>query len=367
MRAFFLPIFIIFNLSSSCSDTEFTSNTATVLQDGYRDNNDVNVNDRVPDPANSNLGIDGDMENENIGAENKSKKKPVKNPKPIGGETEETPPNNDDLGSEPIGGEDKSKKKPVKNPKPIGGETEETPPNNDDLGSEPIGGEDKSKKKPAKKPKPIGGETDETPPVYGGTPIAEKDKSLDLYFTIDVSDSLGNTDPSCERLNAILGFKEGLVDFLGENGNVRAHFVKFSHKASYFGTEENFLSISNTNFKEKYKDDICNIDGGTNTSAGLQETIDQYNITTPNDLSSAIILTDGSPTLGKDSLPQTTKELQRLFGERIYGVLLYNSTALNSVPTYSKNKLAEITGDPERVKSVTKAAEITDALKWFLK
>lgn len=315
MKTYYFLILFTFGLSPACSDAEFATVSRTV-QNAIDSANAKDANPNYDD------AIENDEYQDSISSNN------------IGADIE-------DRYSDSVGDQSKPSKK--------------NPP----------------KKKKPKKPESIGGEKDETPPVYAGSSIAEKGKSLDLYFTIDVSDSLKKTDTNCDRLTAILDFKDALISYLGKDGDVRANFVKFSTGASYFGTEKDFLTISNSNFKAKYQKEICEVKGGTNTAAGLEETMELYRMNngSQKETSSVIVLTDGSPTIDKILVPDRAAELQGLFGEQIYGVLLYKESPLrpSGPPQIGLDGLVRITGDAERVTSVSEANEIGKAVAWFLK
>lgn len=201
--------------------------------------------------------------------------------------------------------------------------------------------------------------------------LAEKGKSLDLYFMVDVSGSLKGTDPDCDRWDAILDFKKELTDFLGIDGDVRTTFIKFSDKAKHFGTINDWLGMSDGDFKNDYKSDICDRSGNTNTSDALEETVNEYkNLKSdPKDVHSALLFTDGIPTKGKDQLDKRIDELKDNFGKKIFSVLLWNELggASRTDKSEAEKLLRKVTGSSGRVKSVDDPSGIGKAIADFLK
>lgn len=206
--------------------------------------------------------------------------------------------------------------------------------------------------------------------------LAQKGKSLDLYFIIDVSGSLSRTDPDCDRLDALLDFKSELTKYLGDTEDVRASFVRFNDKARFMGTIDDYLGLSKSDFKDKFKDDICDDEGKTNTADAFEETVDKYNDlkSSPKDTRSAILFTDGMPTKGEDQLDRRIDEMKDVFGKKIFSVLLWDDSAASSgifSALGSKDKaqkfLKKATGSSDRVKSVDDPSGIGKAIADFLK
>jgi hypothetical protein len=87
--------------------------------------------------------------------------------------------------------------------------------------------------------------------------IAVRGKSLDLYAVFDVSQSLTRTDSQCLRFEAFKEFRAGLKEKLGAEGDVRITLITFSEDPRLIGTLEKALQLSDQDFDQQYRGEIC--------------------------------------------------------------------------------------------------------------
>ena len=212
--------------------------------------------------------------------------------------------------------------------------------------------------------------------------IAQKGKSLDLYFIIDISGSLGQSgplgvsvgnDPNCLRYDGLIKFKNNLTNHLGKDGDVRATFVLFSSEAEVLATIDDFLAYENTNFENTYKDSICKTGGQTNPSDAFKLTTNTYkklDAITTKDMASVLFFTDGQPNRGLSKLDQRIAEMKENFGDKIFSVFLFAENFFADflgTTTLPLDFLNSISGSEERVKKANKAEELGDVISEFIK
>ncbi|NBW82681.1 VWA domain-containing protein, partial [bacterium] len=167
-----------------------------------------------------------------------------------------------------------------------------------------------------------------------GNKIAAAGMSLDLYAIVDISGSLNRTDRNCTRFEALKTFFKELKTTLGENPDARLSLTVFSSQATFVGTDDSFLKLSDAELDAKYRSTICLSNGDTNISKAFTMTKDvAENLirTSPKKVSSVLIFTDGMPT----DMPQPIDAaalLRSVFPDRVFGVLL-GDVSVNGMPS----------------------------------
>jgi hypothetical protein len=226
-----------------------------------------------------------------------------------------------------------------------------------------------------------------------GNKIAAPGMSLDLYAIVDISGSLKRTDPNCTRFEALKTFFKELKTTLGDNPDARLSLTVFSSEASFVGTDDSFLKLSDAELDAKYRPSICRAEGNTNISKAFNLTksaAQNLMNSSPKKVSSVLVFTDGMPT----DMPQpidAAAQLRSVFPDRVFGVLL-GDVGVSSIPTSGgivivsggtvvtspttgsgglmtspETFMNEVTGSVERVRRVGKATDLAAALSSFLK
>ncbi|MFZ9521229.1 MAG: vWA domain-containing protein [Silvanigrellaceae bacterium] len=226
-----------------------------------------------------------------------------------------------------------------------------------------------------------------------GNKIAAPGQSLDLYAIVDISGSLGKTDPNCTRFEALKTFFKELKTTLGENTDARLTLTVFSSQARFVGTDEGFLKFSDAEIDAKYRPSICVSSGSTNISRAFALTKDAavgLMKTSPKKVSSVLVFSDGMPT--DMPLPiDAAAQLRSVFPDRVFGVLLGEvnvsgsptsggvitvggitvvtgpTTGTGSVTASPEAFMNQVTDSPDRVRRVNKATDLASALSSFLK
>ena len=198
--------------------------------------------------------------------------------------------------------------------------------------------------------------------ITGSTSIAKRGKSLDLYFVMDVSGSLLNNDPYCQRFSGVNEFRKSLRNTLGESADVRTSWVFFNDEVETLPTTNDFLKLSDRAFTETYRSKICKRYGGTNPGAAFDRaisTLSENNGKTRKDMQSVLFFTDGLPTQELYLLERRTRNIGIIFQKRIFSVILGGGTP------EALDFLRSVSG--EKIKQVGDSARIGDAINSFLK
>ncbi|NBW82944.1 VWA domain-containing protein, partial [bacterium] len=200
-----------------------------------------------------------------------------------------------------------------------------------------------------------------------GNKIAVAGSSLDLYAIIDVSGSLNQNDPSCTRLAALKAFFSDLRKVLGTNPDARLSLTIFSSTATFIGTDNGFLQLSDNEFDDKYRRYICQANGNTNISQAFNLTREKalpLIQNSPKKVASVLIFTDGFPT--DMPLPiAAAAQLRDVFPNRVFGILLGSAGMI-----FGGNPEAfinQVTGATERVRRVDQVNDLATALSSFIK
>jgi hypothetical protein len=198
--------------------------------------------------------------------------------------------------------------------------------------------------------------------------IAVPGLSLDLHAIIDVSGSLNTNDPSCTRLAALKAFFADLRKALGTNPDARLSLTIFSTNASFVGTDNGFLQLSDTEFDDKYRRFICQADGNTNISRAFnlaREKALPLIQSSPKKVASVLIFTDGYPT--DMPLPvAAASQLRDVFPNRVFGILL-GSAGMTLGGGNPEGFMNQVTGATERVRRVNQVSDLASALSSFIK
>lgn len=175
--------------------------------------------------------------------------------------------------------------------------------------------------------------------------IAAQGKSLDLFFVIDHSGSLGQNDPDCSRFEAISEFRKRLVSHLGDAGDARASFILFSDVAKFHATIDDFLRMTTEEFKSTFRSHICQNEGSTNPSAAFEITMskaEELRVDKPKDMSSVLFFTDGLPNLDTKVLDKKINAMKSIFEGNIFSVLLWPNDAGISADQIKANEIQAI-------------------------
>lgn len=250
-----------------------------------------------------------------------------------------------------------------------------------------VAGEALSKKGDPKNPNGEGAGQSESNSNANGENVMAKDKiaaagmSLDLHAIVDISGSLssgsgivlnggvvtsGGTDPQCRRLEALKVFFSELRQELGANPDARLSLTVFSTQASFVGTDEKFLNLSDQEFDSKYRPVICQSSGNTNASAAFEiaaEKAKDLIQNSPKKISSALVFTDGMPNVvPMEQTLLSAEKLRQVFPDRVFGILL-GSTNSNATSDF----MGKMTGSENRVRRVAQVGDLAAALSSFLK
>ncbi|MEI8025565.1 MAG: vWA domain-containing protein [Pseudomonadota bacterium] len=210
--------------------------------------------------------------------------------------------------------------------------------------------------------------------------FAKKGQSLDAYLIVDVSGSLRNSDPDCLRFEAIKSFKNSLKQVLGDTGDARVSLVTFSDSADFKSTSNNFIGLTDEEFRDKYRSDICRNDSNTNPAAAFDLTVkkmDELQKIEKKKVTSVLFFTDGVPTVGtSQQILSSADALKAKVNSRIFSVLLgtenpsansVNTIILGRTPIIDPLEFVKyVAGSADRVKSVTNAEALKQAFLAFL-
>ncbi|MFZ9520011.1 MAG: vWA domain-containing protein [Silvanigrellaceae bacterium] len=198
--------------------------------------------------------------------------------------------------------------------------------------------------------------------------IAAPGLSLDLHAIIDVSGSLGQNDPNCTRIEALKAFFGDLRKTLGTNPEARLSLTIFSSSATFVGTDDGFLQLSDVEFDAKYRQYICKANGNTNISQAFnvarQNAVNLIQ-SSPKKVASVLIFTDGYPT--DMPLPiNAAAELRTVFPDRVFGILL-GAAGMTSGSGNPEAFMTQVTASAERVRRVSQVNDLATALSSFIK
>jgi hypothetical protein len=210
--------------------------------------------------------------------------------------------------------------------------------------------------------------------------FAAEGKSLDAYFIIDVSGSLEENDPDCDRYSAFLEFRNSLESFLGPAGDVRASLVLFSERPRFHSTNDQFIQMGESDFESTYRRAICFAQGETNPGDAFSLTkakAEEIMASGKKDLQSVLFVTDGMPTIGTaDQILARADSLKDLFQSRVFSVLLDPGQVLQrrtsrtlgsqAFPLSPTEFLEYVSGSKDRVRSVSNSSELSAAYNSFL-
>jgi hypothetical protein len=198
-------------------------------------------------------------------------------------------------------------------------------------------------------------------------------QSFDLHAIFDVSDSLSHpivgTDINCLRYSAFKTFVGALKNKLGDGADARLSITTFSDEASFKGTHEGFLEMTESQFDKKFKNIICKSDGKTNVAAALKVAADEARpllMNSPKQVASVLFFSDGNPTKG--SMEDTLKKaenLRQLFKNRVFGIRLtgtQSSIFFNDTEDFMK----KVVGSKKRVREVKDAGDLAASMVGFL-
>ena len=210
--------------------------------------------------------------------------------------------------------------------------------------------------------------------------FAKKGESLDAYLIVDVSGSLRTSDPDCLRFEAIKSFKNSLKQVLGDSGDARVSLVTFSNTADFKSTSNDFIGLTDDEFRSKYRSDICRNDSNTNPAAAFDLTVkkmDELQRIEKKKVTSVLFFTDGVPTVGtSQQILSSADAIKAKVNSRIFSVLLgsekpklsgINPIFIGKTPIVDPLEFVKyVAGSDDRVKSVTNAEALKQAFLAFL-
>lgn len=210
--------------------------------------------------------------------------------------------------------------------------------------------------------------------------FAKKGQSLDAYLVVDVSGSLKNSDLGCLRFEAIKSFKNSLKQLLGDSGDARVSLVTFSDTADFKSTSNDFIQLTDDEFRLRYYSDICRREGSTNPAAAFDLTVqkmEELQNVEKKKVTSVLFFTDGVPTVGtSQQILLSADALKAKVNSRVFSILLgsENPSGNSNIPTnIVKTPIIDplefvnyVAGSADRVKSVSNAEALKQAFLAFL-
>jgi hypothetical protein len=169
-------------------------------------------------------------------------------------------------------------------------------------------------------------------------------------------------------LAALKAFFADLRKALGTNPDARLSLTIFSTNASFVGTDEGFLQLSDTEFDDKYRRFICQANGNTNISKAFdlaREKALPLIQSSPKKVASVLIFTDGYPTDMPLPIASAT-QLRDVFPNRVFGILL-GSAGISLGGGNPEGFMNQVTGATERVRRVNQVSDLASALSSFIK
>lgn len=215
--------------------------------------------------------------------------------------------------------------------------------------------------------------------------FAQAGKSLDLYVIMDKSGSLyvdpttrsmpnSGSDPQCKRFDAFLALTEALKGKMKQGEQVRVSIVVFNDGVEALETTENILSLDRAAIETRYKSGVCDIQDlkGTQYAVGINKALEEFlrlSSSKKLPLESVLFFSDGAARDDENPLRQAIAQLNSTFPQRVYGVLLGQTSDKCQLRSSTGTQLSttecmlEVTGkSTERLLQVDKADGLVNAL-----
>lgn len=225
--------------------------------------------------------------------------------------------------------------------------------------------------------------------VKAGGEFFKPGNSLDLYIVMDKSGSLfrdpstpftenTGSDPQCKRFDALLDMVDTLRTVAVQKEEIRLSVVTFGSKSRSLGTLEDVLASTRAQIDEKLREGICEFRGieSTHYAKGISASLSQYAANKERkklNLESVLFFSDGAAKDATDELKEQIARLNSAFPNRVFGVLLGNTSDSCSLsddankPLSTTECLLEVVGKAEqRLIKAADAAGLSNAMKSLL-
>lgn len=217
-----------------------------------------------------------------------------------------------------------------------------------------------------------------------GEGFAQAGKSLDLYVIMDRSGSLfvdpktmtknSGSDPQCKRFDAFLALVEALKVKLKQGEQVRVNVVAFNEEDFHLPPSENILALSRNEIESLYRSGVCDDKKirGTLYAKGINKALTVYQQQIQQKklpVESVLFFSDGAARDEVADLREAIDQLNAKFPQRVYGVLLGQTTDQCSlrtperIPLTTRECMLEVTGNaPDKLLQVDNADGLVAAL-----